>query len=317
MRQFVSFLAVGLSLALASPVKQCQASPKTTELLRFPDNTRLENLKILPNGHLIINTLNSSDVFTVDPSDNIPRPNKLVTLPDGSSLFGITPLDQGLYAVVSGIASPVPHHYLLGSFQVHVIDPFSETNVLVKSIPVPDTELLNGLTTLPEHPHVVLGADSSAGSILRIDTHTDEVATAFSSPALGFGDATGLQIGVNGVRIRDGHLYFTNSRLGTFSRLRIDEDGFPLGEPQVIAILPGWEDGEHLWDDFDFDEEGNAYITAHPSSLIRVSTEGEQETIVGGDGDDTLSAPTAVALEEGGRAVWVTSMAGQVFRVKI
>ncbi|KXX76975.1 hypothetical protein MMYC01_207148 [Madurella mycetomatis] len=317
MRPFRSFLAVGLSLAVASPVNQRQASPKVTELLRFPGNTRLENLNILPNGYLIINTLNSSDVFTVDPSDSLPQPNKLVTLPDGSSLFGITALDNGLYAVVSGIASPVPHHYLLGSFQVHVIDPFSETNVLIKSIPVPDTEFLNGLTSLPEHPHVVLGADSFAGSILRIDTHTDEVVTAFSSPALGFGNATGLQIGVNGVRIRDGYLYFTNSRLGTFSRLRIDEDGFPLGEPQVIAILPGWEDGEHLWDDFDFDEEGNVYVTAHPSSLIKVSEEGEQETIVGGDGDDTLGAPTGVALEQGGKAVWVTSMIGQVVRVEI
>jgi hypothetical protein len=322
MRQFLSFLAFGLSLGLESTTKLPRSTPKATELLQFPDGARLENLKVLPNGHLIITTLSSSDVFTVDPYANPPKPNKLVSLPGGSALLGITLLNRGLYAVVSAIPSSAPNRFVPGSYKIHIIFPLAhgKANPLIDTISILKYEFLNGLTTLPKKPHVILAADSFAGEILRIDTHTHQLTTAFASPVLGYGNTTeGILLGVNGIRIRDGYLYFTNSRLGTFSRVRIDDDGIPVrgGKVEVIAVLPGFEDGAHLWDDFDFDQEGNAYITAHPSSLIKVMKGGRQETLVGGDGDGPLSAPTAVAFGKGGKVFYVTSMVGKVLSVEV
>jgi len=326
MRQFMSFLALGLSInsSLASPTKPPHPSPKVTNLVQFPNGTRLENLKVLSNGHLIITTLSSSSIFTVDPSANPPKPQKLVTLPGGDALLGVTPLDRGLFAIVSGTLSPTtPNRFVPGSFQIHIVSP-STPKPLVSSISIPHYEFLNGLTTLPKHPHVILAADSFAGEILRIDTRSGAVTTAFASPALGFGNTTeGFLIGVNGVRIHDEYLYFTNSRLGTFSRVRVDGEGFPVGgakaKVEIVATLPGFEDGAHLWDDFDFDGEGNAYVTAHPGSLIKVlvGKGGKLETVVNGEVDGKLTAPTAVVVGKGGRVLYVTSMAGVVVKVEL
>ncbi|KAK4443075.1 hypothetical protein QBC34DRAFT_499252 [Podospora aff. communis PSN243] len=298
MRQILFLLASTASLTLATPTNPPHHAVKATELLQFPNSTRLENLKILPNGHIITGSLGSTTVYTVDPHADPPTPNPLVTLPRGTSLFGITPLSHGLYAIVSGNASATPHRYVPGSYQIHVISPLSsgtgEDRILRDSIPIPNYEFVNGLTTLPKKRDVILAADSFSGEILRIDTVTHEITTAFKSPVLGYGNATeGLLIGVNGIRVKSGWLYFTNSRLGTFSRVKIDEDGFPVGgkeaEVGVIATLPGYEDGEHLWDDFDLDERGDAYVTAHPASLVK--------------------------LAEGGRVLYVNNMSGRIVRV--
>ncbi|KAK0653065.1 hypothetical protein B0T16DRAFT_321323 [Cercophora newfieldiana] len=336
MRQVLSVLTLGLSLALAvaSPSKPPHHQPKASELIQFPNGTRLENFKVLPNGHLLIGSLSSTEVYTVDPHAQPPTPNTLVTLPSGSSLFGITPLNNKLYAISSGTAAPTPHRYLPGSYRINIISPLSSnpSQILVDSIPIPAPyEFVNGLTYLPNKPHIILAADSYLGEILRINTRTHKITTAWKSPVLGFGDATdGFLIGVNGVRVRDGYLYFTNSRLGTFSRVRIDEDGFPLKggkDVEVLAILPDFEDGAHLWDDFDLDKEGNAYITAHPAELKKVyvpkgkgKEKGRQEVILGADGQGEgglLNAPTAAELGEGGKVLYVTNMSGKVVKVEL
>ena len=131
------------------------------------------------------------------------------------------------------------------------------------------------------------------------------------------------------------YLYYTNSRRGTFARFIIDANGLPIPgtEAELVAVLPGYEDGEHLWDDFDFDFDfggdgdgkgkGDAFVTAHPSSLIRVdAVTGEQTTVVGGDGTDVLIAPTSVEFDTtvergGGRVLFIVGMGGQVVRVEL
>ncbi|GAB1317963.1 hypothetical protein MFIFM68171_08173 [Madurella fahalii] len=316
MRQSLSLLALSLrlSLGLASLIKR-DATPEVTELLKFPDGARLENFKVLPDGHLLVNTLSSNTVWDLDPTVSNPQPEKVVSLASVDALFGVTPLDKGLYAISGGLHATTPNRFVPGSFRINVIRPSSKT--IVDSFSVPDTEFLNGLATLPKKPHVVLGADSYAGRILRIDTRTHEITTAWSHPALSRGDnTTGLQIGVNGIRIKDGHLYFSNSRLGTFSRVLIDEDGIPTAEPDLIATLPGFEDGAHLLDDFDFDAHGNVYMTAHPSSLVKITPDGKLTTVVGGDGTTTLVAPTSAEFTHDKKTLYVMSMTSQVLRVR-
>ncbi|KAK1750494.1 hypothetical protein QBC47DRAFT_393582 [Echria macrotheca] len=310
-RRLLSLLALGYSLSLASPTQAVRA-PKVTELLKFPNATRIENFNVLPNGHLLVTTLSSSDVFTVDPDAPSPQPEKVVTLEGSKLLFGVTPLANGLYAISGGAASAIPNRY--EDSKIHIISLASKS--AIDSISVPDVEFLNGLVTLPKRPHVILGADSFGGRIVRIDTHTRETTIAWAHESLGWGtNSTGFQLGVNGIRIRDGYLYFSNARLGTFSRIRIDDDGKIIGKPKVIAYLPGLEDGAHLFDDFDFDREGNAYVTAHPSSLVKITPGGKLTTVVGGDGTTTLSAPTSAGFAKDGRTLYVTSMTAQVVKV--
>ncbi|TKA38825.1 hypothetical protein B0A55_13783, partial [Friedmanniomyces simplex] len=61
--------------------------------------------------------------------------------------------------------------------------------------------------------------------------------------------------GVNGIRVRHGHLYFTNSSLGTLNVIPIDpETGNKTGAATVIAT------GFKAADDLEIDEDvGEAY----------------------------------------------------------
>ena len=44
------------------------------------------------------------------------------------------------------------------------------------------------------------------------------------------------------------YLYYTNSRRGTFARFVVDANGLPVpgAAAQLVDVLPGYEDGEHL-----------------------------------------------------------------------
>ena len=358
MRNFVSLLAMGLSLVAAAPTKPTPPL-QATEIFRFPNGTtRLENLRVLPNGHLLLTSLSSTDLLTLDPTTNPPQASTLLTLPadtPADQLLGITPLSPNRYAISGGTPHPTLFaRFLPGTFRIYIVSlsPHSlllspsgtKTNwnaTLEKTIRVPDTEFINGLTTLPgkNSQHIILGADSFGGRVLRTDTITGNTTVVLSDPLLGHDNATDIPIGINGLHVNkhDGHLYFTNSRLGTFSRVRINvDDGSVLKGSKIekLAELPG-HDGTHLFDDFDFDfgfgGKGNGdfdvYSTAHPGSLVRISlgagkkggAEGAAPvtTVVGGDDKAVLDAPTAAAFGSlaGEKVLWVTSMAGQVVKV--
>jgi hypothetical protein len=309
MQPHLSLFALLLPPAAARPTRPGHAGLTATEVFRFPNQTMLENVDLLPSGHLIITTLSSADVFTVDPEAKVPTAEKLAGLLGGGVLAGIAPLGHGLYAISGGTLEPVP-----GNFSIYIVDVAAAAEV--DTVPLPDGGVANGLVALPKRPHVILGADSFAGSILRINTRTKEVTTVLSDDALGHGNFTDLPIGVNGLLIRDGYLFFTNSRLGTFSKVRIDDEGYPVGSPQIIAVLPD-HSATHAFDDFDMDQEGNAYLAAQPSSLVKITPSGQLTTVLGEGGAVTLDRPTAVALGRGAKSAYVVTFGGQVVRIGI
>jgi len=317
MQRFLTLFALAASLATASPTNLVWSRAGATGkvVFQFPGNqTMLENVDLLPNGHLIMTTLASSDVYTVDPEAKTPKAEKLLTLPGNGVLTGTTHLGRDLYAVVSGvptaIGSPV---FIRGSFNIFVISVNSKS--VVQTIPVQESALVNGLYALPNKPHIILAADSALGRILRIDTRSKEVTTVLTHDALGFGNFTDLPIGVNGVVIHDDYLYFTNSRLGTFSKVRINDDGKPIGQPEVIAVLPG-VGPTHAFDDFDMDKQGNAYVATHPSSVTKITPGGSLTTIFDG-GAAVLDRPTSVVFGKSGKVLYGVTFGGQVTKVTL
>lgn len=317
MRQFLTLFALVASLAMGSPTASVgrRAGVTGKVVFQFPVNqTLIENVDLLPNGHLIITTVSSSDVFTVDPEAKTPKADKLLTLPGNGVLTGITTLGRDLYAIVSGVIAPAGlPSFIRGSFSVFVISTTSKS--VVQTIPVLEGALVNGLTSLPNKPHVILAADSALGGILRIDTRTKEVSTVLTGEALGFGNSTDLPLGVNGLVIRDGHLYFTNSGLGTFFKVRINDDGRPTGQPEVIAVLPG-ASSTHTFDDFDLDKQGNAYIATHPSSIVKITPTGTLTTVFD-EGAAVLDRPASVVFGRGGKALYAVTFGGQVTKITV
>jgi sugar lactone lactonase YvrE len=122
-------------------------------------------------------------------------------------------------------------------------------------------------------------------------------------------------LGINGLHVRAGLLYFTNTQLGTFARVPLGGGAVEvLGVPQ-----PG------LYDDFAFDSEGRAWVTTSPAALTLFTRlkngTWEQEIVVPGDavGSTVLNGPSAAAFGRDGaretKILYVTTRAGQIVAV--
>ncbi|KAI1852874.1 hypothetical protein JX265_012902 [Neoarthrinium moseri] len=179
---------------------------------------------------------------------------------------------------------------------------------VVSSIDVPDTATMNGMAALPRHPHILLSADSIAGRILSIDTRTSKVSVMLEDytmePGLHNAVSRVPPIGINGLRTREDYIYFMISSQGTFVRVRIDEHGNRIGDSEVLARSP---DASQIYDDFTFDDDGNAYGAVHSSSIVKITPDGVQTTLVGGTSDLTLQEPTSVALAKDGKSIYVST----------
>ncbi|KAK8036951.1 hypothetical protein PG991_001265 [Apiospora marii] len=274
----------------------------------------VENLQTLSNGSLLLSTMESPTgfLYTLDPKAAVPQA-RLVTTFDRSvtALTGLSPLPgrpgEELYAVSGGLHTSFA--FEKGSMAVHIVS-VNEGKV-VDSIPVPDTATMNGMAALPRHPHILLSADSIDGRILSIDTQTRQVRVLLKHDLLGAVPVVNTSfpvppIGINGLRVRGDHLYFTNSNQGTFVRVRIDEWGHCKGDFEVLARSP---DAAHIYDDFAFDGAGNAYIATHSSSVFKVTPCGVQTALVddGGRYADLLAEPTSVTLAADGKSIFVSN----------
>jgi len=256
----------------------------------------IENLRVLPNGNLLLSTILSAGLlYTLNP--NVPSPQAQQVTTFSSSITGVTGIapipGNGLYAVGGGLHTSFS--FANNSMNLFIVS--LATDSIVKTIPVPGTESMNGLVALPVYPFTVLSADSVGGRILRIDTLTSTVSVAFSDPALGPGNFV-PPIGVNGLKIRGAYLYFTNSALATFARVLIDAHGNKVGTVETLASIDG------LPDDFCFDDTGNAYAAVHPSSVVKITPRGVVTTIGSGD---LFRQPTSVVLANDGASIYVST----------
>ena len=209
-------------------------SPAITQIFEFTSHF-IENIHLRPNAHLLLSSLSSGDLFTLNPTSTSPTAKPVVTCPGSTGLSGIATIGPDLFAVSGGIHS----HFRFDDMAVYVISlpSNSDFGVLLDSISVPGVTGLNGMAALPAMPRVVLCADSHDSCIYRINTLTRVVDIAFSDPLLGHGPT--FKVGINGLKIFNGYAYFTNSGQGTFARVKINDDGTKAGEVEIIARLGG------------------------------------------------------------------------------
>lgn len=264
----------------------------------------------------------SGDLLVLDPEAK-PEPDvkKVATLPGSTGLTGIATLGDGLYAVTGGLHSPF--QFKRGSMSVYIISlkDGDDTGVLVDTIPVPDTMMMNGMAPIPINPHILLSADSIQGRIIRINTRERELSIAFSDPALGPSD-NGIPLGINGLKITQDYMYFTNSAKGTFSRVKIDQAGNKVGCFETLATLPNVTMDGNLYDDFGIDSRESAYVAIHPNSVNKIAKDGTQTLLAGGEDSDLVQDPTAVAMANDERSIYIatgggTVGGGQVIKVRL
>lgn len=300
-----------------------------TQIYNFPTEF-VENVNVLPNGTLLLTTMESPTglLYMLDPTVANPQA-KVVTTFDSNvtALTGIARLpgrDNDLYAVSGGLHTSFA--FERGSMGVYIVS--LKTGQVVDTIPVPDTATMNGMTALPLQPQILLSADSIEGRILSIDTRTRKVSVAIDDAVLGPPETTNSSsgippIGVNGLRARGQYLYFTNSGQGTFGRVRIDAFGNRVGDFEILAQSP---DATQIYDDFTFDAQGNVYVAVHSTAVFKITPDGKQTTLAGGGSSSIFKEPTSVALANDGKSIYVSTggnflasppLGGQVIQVRL
>jgi len=162
---------------------------------------------------------------------------------------------------------------LLGSLTVWTVN-FGTSPPTVKNITrIANSTIFNGIAAVPGSTKLILAADSDIGAVWRVNINSGAYSIAFSDPLFA-NTATGI-LGINGIRIKGGYLYFTNSAQGIFGRVPIDGEGSKIGAAEVIANVPSGV----VYDDFAIDDGGNTWIASHPNEVVEVTPNGNQRII--------------------------------------
>ncbi|KAM0801571.1 hypothetical protein BDR22DRAFT_804600 [Usnea florida] len=255
----------------------------------FPKGAWNENLAIRSNGQQLLTRLDTPEIWLLELETWNPYPAVLVyRFPGVQAVTGIAELAPDVFAVIAGNytldSGPTP-----GSWAIWRMD--------LNGWDGTPTEL-DDTPPLPAD-HYVLMSDFRAGVVYRLDVNSgaykvvieDSLMVAVPQPIFGVS-------GVNGLRVRDGYLYFTNTGQNILAKIPINADGTPSGTSSVIAHTPASTD---YFDGFTFDSHGTVYIgTGSGNTLVKVSQSGGPVMKVAGQFNSlSLAEPTNCAFGRG------------------
>lgn len=263
------------------------------------DMTFLENIASRGNGDLLVTmAVPQANVFAIqNPMSSCPTMVPVFQVPGSNGTHGITEIASrpDVFAVVAGniSLSGNPANGVLGSNSLWELDlrtsgsapaPGPITGVgpdpsCPPALPLEATARkiadmtmaprLNGLAAVPGTSAVLVG-DSQLGVAFRVDTATGAVTTALDFPEMkpvpGAGSADDA-LGLNGMKVRGGALYFTTAASRTVYRIAIMPDGsgpLPGAAVETIAAVPtaSW------MDDIDVRDDGSLWVTTNTGNTL-------------------------------------------------
>jgi hypothetical protein len=249
----VAFAALCGFITLAASVK----ASAPILVAQFPTTVWLENLVALSNGTILVCDAPGGTIYSLDPLSPTKSPNFIHHFTDSTSIFGITNPTQNTVAVSASNFSFATSSSAPGTNNVYLLEFGRHGEVSkVKKFPVPTATWLNGITTVPGKPHFILMADCEAGAVLRLDTRDGAVVTVSTDPLLSQPGGP-LALGINGLHVYEGNLYFTNTLKTVFGKLAITTEGLSKDQPaEVVASAPTGS----FFDDFSIGPEGTSYV---------------------------------------------------------
>jgi hypothetical protein len=285
-----------LTPGLAAP----SIKPLTVRTIyQFPNPTWVENIHSLSNGSVLVTVIAAqpAKIHIVHPSfSSAPGTSNLVhAFPDINSVAGITEYRPNVFAVVAGNYS-LSGGAETGTFSVWSVDlscKDSGAKAKVKKIAdVPPATFFNGAAAL--NPYTVLLAASYDGNVWAFDTRTGKTAIVLDDESMKATGTGPVNLGVNGLKIHGGYLYYTNSIHNTFNRVKVDPlTGHAVGPFEQVS------DQMDIPDDFDF--EGNDAYVAQPlfNEILKVDGKGVVSLVVGGLNETTVAGVTSLAAGRG------------------
>ncbi|KAJ7478396.1 hypothetical protein FB451DRAFT_1241923 [Mycena latifolia] len=316
-----------LCALILSSVATVLATFPTQLVYQSPTGFFLENIGVRPSGKLLLTSVLSPTLHTLDPAKGNATLDEVYTFPNSTCLTGIAEYAPDVYALVASNLNITTRRAEPGSVAIWRLD-FSAKHFTVTRIAmIPQSTLINGLSTVPGAPDLVLAADSAIGAAYEINMRTGAVRVAIQDTALA-PHAPAPALGINGLRVRGNALYFTNSALQTFARVPLSMGPRGIHKAGAVQVLGTVQSplpaGKAAFDDFALDCAGRAWVTMHPGALTLLfplaNGTWAQENAAG-DPAGSYAVFTEPTLAAFGRAegeekmLYVVTGGGQVVRV--
>ena len=256
-----------------------------------------ENLAVRCNGQILVTRLDTPELIQVDPTGAV-APITIATW-DGSyykGALGITETVDDVFFVA--LAAPIDANFVktsgipavykvnMTTFQLSSSGTVLSNATVTKLTDLVTCDFPNGMTTL-DYQHVLL-ADAYNGWVYKINTKTGAYSIAIDDPKMKFPANASSNLGVNGLKIRDSELFWTNTGNATFNKLNISSTAAPIGTSSVVAEV-------QRPDDFVFKWDGTAFITQDQFDELSVLEPGSATptVIAGSPTSTTLAGVTA------------------------
>lgn len=321
------FLSAAISPALALPATNLGIKDTThisRALLPLPSKTIfqfdqlgywIENIAVCQNGDLLVTILDPAPLLYRISAPSSPEPvaELVYDFSEVSGLLGITETKPNTFVLAggnfssTGVGTPGtssvwevafgPRH---GSSDNH--NDSAPAPAVRKITDIAPAVFLNGVETVPGRENLVLISDSTLGLVYRVDTQTGDHEVAIQVPEMAPLANASLLIGINGIKVQEGYLYFDNSFATTIYRIQITDDGFaaPGAPVETVATL----DGEPFVDDFVFgpgtNDDGSQIIwaTTNLGNTVRWVnvTDGNNVVVAGSPTELTVAGDTAAAF---------------------
>ncbi|KAK7045053.1 hypothetical protein R3P38DRAFT_2609411 [Favolaschia claudopus] len=316
-------LHIPVFLILSSVLVAAALTFPTKLVLQSPTNDFFENLAVRPNGNILITSPVSSTLMMVDPTVANPTLKTIHTFPN-VTLAGITEVQPDVYGLITLVLNITTTTALPGSIAVWRVDLSTHgPPIITKAASVPDAIFLDGLGSVPGEPDLVLGSDSAAGLVWQINLQTGAVRIAAKDVAFAPDASATPPFGINGLHIRNGDLFFTNTDQQTFASVPITVRGGNVAQAGRVEILGSPANATEQFDDFAFDGEGRAWVATNPNLLTvffpPIQSNGLLGRVNGVGNPVEFVNPTSGAFGRGSVAqeqtLYVTTQTGQLIAV--
>ncbi|CAI7588994.1 unnamed protein product [Penicillium pancosmium] len=287
-----------------TPYRNDEPKVKVETLFQFPENgSWVDNIVLRSNGNLLLTRLDVPEVWSVNTTSG--NATLAHSFPNATSCFGIAEIEDDVFAVVP----------TAGSFSVQKLDFNIDAEEDERVSPVaavshiaalPEAQALNGMTSFTKESSLVLIADSPKGAVWKVNTKTGDYEIALNDTTMMPAEGQALPLGINGLKLVDGYIYYSSTTRMEFCRVKVDENANAVGEFEVIAsgFLP---------DNMDVAPDGTAYIATDPqNSVVRITPYGQISLVAGGQLSTQIPGPTSCRLTSDRKTLYVGTSGGQV-----
>lgn len=292
-----------LSLALVVRAPSTPSSPKASihPLHIFPNGTGGETLAVRDDGSVLMGTIYPSALLYYFPASNYSNPVLLHNFTGSAGAYGLAEYAPDIYSISVGTfarsgtvlnATATIWRVNLAKFRIQDNGTITSPVHVSKLASMTDVGFLNGAAPLDAES--VLVADSARGVVYSVDTQNGRYSVVLNDTTMAPNTTGPVRLGVNGLRVVNETLYFTNTNKRSVSKVPLNVDGTAAGPYTTIVT-------NTLLDDLEVDPStGAIYLPGLAGNIITYVTPNGTASVIAGSLNSTdVPNPTDIRFAKG------------------